>query len=522
MSTDGAIHRWNLKPTAWLALVAIAPVLVFTFYPSLVRLIRTWLESEEYSHGLLIPFISLFLIWQKTPILRQLPLHGSFGGVVLTFVGIALYLVGELSAINPLVQLSFVLTLTGVAFAIVGTRGMREIWPAFLFLLFMVPLPAVIFQELSQHLQLISSALGVAVIRLFGISVFLEGNVIDLGSMQLQVVEACSGLRYLFPLMSLAFICAYFYREAFWKRALVFLSSVPITILLNSFRIGVIGILVEYWGRSQAEGFLHDFEGWVVFMAAVGLLIAEMWLLTRFSAIKRPFHAVFALEFPSATREPTTQPRQLPAFYFLSAGIVLFGAVGSVLVESRTEEVPGRETFHAFPLKIGTWQGTSGQLESMYQDVLKLDDYLLADYRSNSSYPINLYVAYYQSQRKAHSVHSPRACMPGGGWEIKDLTQIALPHKSTAPLNINRTLIQKGDSRQLVYYWFKQRDRNLSNEYLVKWYTFWDALTRNRTDGALVRLTTPLGPDEDLREADKRLAEFAEQFTPHLARYVPD
>lgn len=107
---------------------------------------------------------------------------------------------------------------------------------------------------------------------MFQIPVFLEGNIIDLGVYQLQVVEACSGLRYLFPLMSLGFIAAYFYQAAFWKRAIVFLMTIPITILMNSFRIGVIGVMVDNWGISMAEGFLHDFEGWIIFMACAAIL----------------------------------------------------------------------------------------------------------------------------------------------------------------------------------------------------------------------------------------------------------
>ena len=148
------------------------------------------------------------------------------------------------------------------------------IWAPLLFLLFMIPLPNFLYNNLSAQLQLLSSELGVAVIRLFDIGVYLEGNVIDLGTYKLQVVEACSGLRYLFPLTSLAFLMAYLFKAAAWKRIVIFLSSIPITLLINSFRIGVIGVLVEYWGPGQAEGFLHDFEGWVVFMSSLGVLLS--------------------------------------------------------------------------------------------------------------------------------------------------------------------------------------------------------------------------------------------------------
>ena len=112
--------------------------------------------------------------------------------------------------------------------------------------------------------------------RLFGVSVYLEGNVIDLGVYKLQVAEACDGLRYLFPLMTIGFLIAYFFKATFWKRALLFLSSIPITILMNSFRVGTIGVMVEHWGVRMAEGFLHEFQGWMVFMASGALMMLSL------------------------------------------------------------------------------------------------------------------------------------------------------------------------------------------------------------------------------------------------------
>src|ERR1039457_5061617 len=140
----------------------------------------------------------------------------------------------------------------------------------------MVPLPEFLYQNVSAELQLLSSEIGVWFIRLFGISVYLEGNVIDLGAYRLQVAEACSGLRYLFPLMIIGFLVAYFFKTAFWKRALLFLSSIPITILMNSLRIGAIWLMVEHWGESMEEVSVHEFQGWVVFMASGALLVLEM------------------------------------------------------------------------------------------------------------------------------------------------------------------------------------------------------------------------------------------------------
>jgi len=217
-----------------------------------------------------------------------------------------LYLAGELSALYVIVQYSFLVVLAGLILALLGWRAFKIIWAPLVILLFMIPLPNFIYQGLSGQAQLISSKLGVSIIRLCDISVLLEGNVIDLGSYKLQVAEACSGLRYLFPLMSLGFIAAYLFNGAFWKRLMIFISTIPITILMNSFRIGVIGVLVDRWGISMAEGFLHDFEGWVIFMACTGVLIAEMWALAKIGKNPRSLAEVFQLNFPSPSQPAAT------------------------------------------------------------------------------------------------------------------------------------------------------------------------------------------------------------------------
>jgi EpsI family protein len=148
----------------------------------------------------------------------------------------------------------------------------------------------------------------------------------------------------------------------------------------------------------------------------------------------------------------------------------------------REEVPPPRAMFVDFPMKLEGWLGTSLTLEKQYIDALRFDDYVLADYRFGDGQPVNLYAAYYRSQRKGQSAHSPQSCLPGGGWEISSINSMDLPASSrmVRSLHVNRALIQKDDQKQIMLYWFKQRDRSLTNEYLVKFYLFWDAHRTNR------------------------------------------
>jgi exosortase D (VPLPA-CTERM-specific) len=502
----------------WVVYGILACLIAYVFRDGISDMIGNWNDKEEYSHGWLIPVVTMYLIWQEKERLSSISPISSWVGVGITVCAAALFLLGEISTLYTIEQYALVILIFGIVLAMEGSERFKLIWVPLFMLFFMIPLPDFLYRSLSAQLQLMSSSLGVDMIRLCDISVNLEGNVIDLGTYQLQVVEACNGLRYLFPLMSLAFICAYFYKGPLWQRAVIFLSSIPITIFMNSFRIAMIGVLVEYWGIDMANGFLHDFEGWAIFMLCLAVLLLEMWLLAK---------------LPTKTKTIETPPVEEPkpsalglTHNFLRQGVVIgvmliTCGVTVAAIDSREEIKPDRMYFIDFPTNLNPWHGKRVIMEKKYRDILNFDDYFMADFSDRINPPVNLYVAYYESQRKGSSIHSPRSCIPGGGWEIQSVTNKTLDVNGTA-VETNRVLIQKGRTRQLVYYWFDQRGRNLTNEYLVKWFLFWDALTRSRTDGALIRYTTVISGAEKLDAAENRLISFMKKATPLLDQYIPD
>ena len=508
-------------------------LLGYLYADSVSKLFGYWIGSEDYSHGMFVPLISLFLIWQARHRLPEPRVEHSWWGLAVISTGFLLYWIGEFATLYVLQHVSLWMVIVGLVIALIGVRGARAISFPLSYLLTCIPLPVFLYASVSSHLQLWSSALGVGVLQLVGVTAFRDGNVIDLGLVQLQVVQACSGIRYLLPLASLALLCAYLFKDRMWKRELLVLSSIPISIVVNGFRIGMIGVLVEWYGQGAAEGFYHLFEGWVLFMTSLGLLILEMWLLTRIGSLENrsPFLSLFtwvdqsAVTIPEVTLQSPNSDRQFrnPA-YLCSVAILVPVAFASMVMVEREEVPPPRAVFVDFPMRLNGWLGTSLSLEKQYIDALRFDDYVLADFRFGDGQPVNLYAAYYQSQRKGQSAHSPQSCLPGGGWEISSFRRMDLPANSEMirPLHVNRALIQKDSQKQIVMYWFKQRDRILSNEYLVKLYLFWDAVSRGRTDGALVRIASPVGPGETEDIVDQRLLRFASMVAPELNRYVPD
>lgn len=512
-------------PAQVLVLMTALMLAVAVSFEGLRDMVMQWSGREEYSHGFLIPLITLYLIWQRSPELGALRFEGSWAGAGLVVLGVLVFAAGELSSLFVIVQYSFLLMLYGLVLSLTGRRAFLLMAIPLLILFFMIPLPNFLYNNLSAKLQLLSSQIGVAVIRLFGISVFLEGNVIDLGTYKLQVVEACNGLRYLFPLVTLGFLMAYFFHAPLWKRAVVFASTVPITVLMNSFRIGVIGVTVDRWGQDMADGFLHDFEGWVIFMACFAVLFVEMWVLMRATGDRRPLREVFGMDAPLPASGPVRAfVGPVPKSALVGVLVLAAAAIVTHLLPPRQELIPARAEFGDFPLQLGEWQGQREQMESIYLDALKFTDYALINFRNPQGAGVNFYTAYYASQRKGESVHSPRSCLPGGGWEIQAIEQVPIEGVAVGgtPLKVNRVLISYGDEKQLVYYWFQQRGRVMTNEFLVKWYMLVDALFRQRTDGALVRLIMPLRPGEDINTLDQQLSQFAARLAPSLPAYLPD
>ena len=449
----------------WLPILLI--VLVFAAYwDGLGELWRRWSIQPEYSHGFLIPLVVLYIFWEKKALIQHAATGPLWSGLILLAIAMLMLLVGEISALYLFIHYSLIIFLIAASLLLLGKATRYTVMPLLL-LCFAIPLPYVIEVVLTSKLQLVSSMLGVMLIRVCQIPVFLEGNVIDLGVYQLQVVEACSGLRYLFPLMSVGFIAAYFYQVTFWKRALVFLATIPITIFMNSLRIGIIGVLVDNWGISMAEGFLHDFEGWIIFMFCAAILALLIWILEKITnpggSVLKTFGVPDKHKTPAGVSPPPVILPVKPAI-ILSVSLLTVFMIG-LFLDQRVESQPQPKDFVNFPSTIDNWQGQHQPMDVAVRDSLGMTDYLLLDFFDPKDTMVNLYVAYYQTQRKGVSPHSPKVCIPGGGWEIVEFERVTVNQQP-----LNRVIIQKGQDSQLVYYWFAGRGRVIANEYVNKWY----------------------------------------------------
>jgi exosortase D (VPLPA-CTERM-specific) len=516
----------GFKVSAGLACLLLTIVgLGLYFKDGIFSLFAAW-AKPEYSHGPLIPLVAVFLILRELRDENTLSQKGSeVPGLVVTLIGLLVGLLGNLTQIPYFITYGLLIAIGGLILLVAGARRGRKFWAAWIYLLFMLPLPNAAYWQLSTKLQFISSNIGVDFIRAMGVPVLLEGNIIDLGVYKLQVAEACSGLRYLFPLASFGFLFAVLYQGPLWHRVVLFLSSLPITVLMNSLRIGVIGVMVDSYGIEQAEGFLHWFEGWVIFLASMAILMAEAWILQRL--VKEPKSALAMLDLDSSGLvKPLTNLLSIPGTAILAAIAALsliIGVTWSVLPKP-TSVVPDHRPFAIFPVEFGDWRGEMFRHSQEIESVLAADDYLSVAYHSaDGKTGINLFSAFYNSTTDGSGIHSPEICIPGSGWEVSRWQRydVQMGEGARRDLRVNRAVIQKGQDRQIVYYWFEMRGKSFASEYQAKFSTVWDSMTKQRADGALMRVITPLLPGEAEAEGDARLSKFLPGVLAVLPEYIP-
>lgn len=489
----------------------------FLYTDALINLWERWLTETEYGHGMLIPLVSLYIAWdRREEILRRAGAASAWGPLLILLALLAL-IIGEISALFALKQISLVLLLLGLAYAWLGSSAARLLNAPVLILLFAIPPPYFLEAVLTARLQLLSSELGVVFIRWLGMPVFLSGNVIDLGNVQLEVVEACSGLRFLYPLLSIGFIVAYFYRAHWSKRLLVFLSTVPITVLMNSLRIALTALLVERYGQVMVEGTVHDAEGWLTFGGCLLLLFVEIllleWLTSRRSLLDIMGTGTTAAAAPAHS---APSERYWPAAVSLALLVVACGGV-RLLANIQHMDLPDTH-LSLFPYQLGDWNGRSMELDADVIRKLKFSDHLMLNYqRSDLLEPVNLYVAFYANQRNGESPHSPRVCIPGGGWEIESFERIEVDGRP-----VNRVLITREGQKQLVYYWFAERGTVVANEYVKKWLLLRDFVQTGRSDGALVRVAMPVVDNLKIEQSEHTLRSFITLAHPVVMQYLPD
>ncbi len=509
----------------WLALATLAAAVFFR--EGIDALLVAW-QLPEYSHGPLIPVLSALLF------LRQLkeyppnpgPVPDRTPGLWLLGLAVLMGLMGKLSKIDDIVAYALILWVGAVLLVSFGWRTGRHFWPPVLHLVYMLPLPGVVYYKMSSWLQMVSSELGVSLLHLINVPVFLEGNIIDLGVLKLHVAEACSGLRYLFPILSFSYIFAVIYRGPMWHKAVLLLAAAPITVVMNSVRIAVAGWIANTWGVSHLEGFTHFFEGWIIFMICIVLLFMLAWVMMRLGREHRSLADALDLDTSGLGAQAGRLSLVQPSRAMIATALIMVLSAGAWQLRPGINQVDVlRDPFALFPRMIGTWEARPNPaLSQAVEAVLGADDYHSVQLRSpdHTAY-VDFFAAWYDDQSDG-GTHSPEICLPGAGWEIAWLEQVDIGAELDLgrEFRINRAVIQKGEVRMIGYYWFEQQGRHIAWDMEAKFWLLVNGVMQGRTDGALVRLLTPVQRGETEAQAEARLQSVFLASMDVLPRFIPE
>ena len=251
---------------------SIILLLVWIYFPVLAKLSSQWWHDPNFSHGFFVPAFSLYVLWERRKALAAMPARPSWAGLPILIFALATLIVGVLGAELFLSRLSFLFAIAGLAVLFLGWQHLKAAFFLWAFLLLMIPIPSILFNEITFPLQLLASKVAAHVLPWMGVPVFREGNVIQLPAMALEVAEACSGIRSLLSLAALAIIYGYLAEKRTFIRVLLALAAIPIAVAANSLRIVGTGLLVQYWDPDKAEGFFHSFSGWLIFVVSLAML----------------------------------------------------------------------------------------------------------------------------------------------------------------------------------------------------------------------------------------------------------
>ena len=274
----------------WWQLGVVAVFLGWLYWAILSHLVAQWANDPNFSHGFFVPLLSLFVLWGDRTRLSTLSLKPSWTGLLLLGAGLCVLIVGVLGAELFLSRFSLLLVIAALVVLFAGWEYFRVVLFPWAFLILMIPIPAIIFNQITFPLQLLASTAASAILPLFGVPVLREGNIILLPQMALEVAEACSGIRSLLSLVTLAIIYGYLMETRIWIRVLLACAAIPIAVAANSLRIVGTGLLIQYWDPAKAEGFFHTFSGWLIFVISL-LMLFLLHQVLRMTLRKEEFSA---------------------------------------------------------------------------------------------------------------------------------------------------------------------------------------------------------------------------------------
>lgn len=524
-------HDLNLKPGSVLFLQGTAIVVLYLliYAPLLPALVQDWYEHENYSYGFLIPFIFLYLLWQKREALRNLPVSASPWGALVLLAAVAIGLTGKIIGDSFTMRLSMVLALGGLVHLLLGKRYFKILLFPLAYLFLMIPPPYLVVKEVSYYLRFFDAVLATSALQALGIPVYQDSYFLHLPNITLEVADVCSGISSVFVMLAIGTFYTYFLPVRPSLKVLVMMSAIFFTVLANLFRIVLISVIVHYNGPAILGSVFHQFTGTFTFLFAIVMLIALGEFLRRGSSWAVPGPSLRQNNEASmdglkgAGLSPPPARLITPSFLCALAILVSTFYLGNSLASKQT--VALQKNLQTLPAQFGPYLFTAdGSWSSPYQDP-NAESASSRIYEGPGKEQVELYIGYRSRQQVQNRLLSPKIHFPKGWNYISvDPAQIEIP--GMEPIKANWMVTQKGDTMRLVLYWYQARGHSFAGEISNRFAEVKSLMLSGRTEGAVVRIATPLsGPltgHENLLRAKERIKLFSGYVYPELVEILPE
>lgn len=503
----------NLKKHRGYLLLMVL-LLAGNYHQIVQDMVKDWYVDENYSHGFLVPFISAYFIWQRWPELKNQITKPDKLGLAVIILGLFQLILGWVATEYFTMRSSLIVLITGISLMFFGRDLVKSLALPIGYLIFMIPIPYIIYDMVAFPLKLFVTKVSVLVLKLVGVIVLREGNILMFPSTSLEVADACSGIRSLISLLALAVAYAFFLQTSNFRRWIIIASAIPIAIATNAMRVIVTGILAQWWGEKAAQGFFHEFAGLAVFAMAMVMLVAVGAVVKGRSGNGRKQGSEEVFDHLNISPHSPVINR-----ISFSAVCALLLASAFYLNMHQNIAVPTNRPFDQFPNQVNSWNMVS---ETTFSDpvlsVLKPTDYIMRQYRYSDGKTVNLYIGYHNGAKGSGVIHSPKNCLPGSGWyEVS--TGVYPAMFGARQEKIVRAVYQKGDTKELFIYWFQMKGKILNNEYALKIGEITNSILYGRKEETFIRVSIPFVDDE--KEAIGRGEQFINDFYPVINEFLP-
>jgi len=494
------------------------------FYGPLVPgLVKEWYEHQNFSYGFLIPVIFIYLVWQEREIFQQCSSNSSGLGAVSLSAAVLIGVIGKILGEPFSGRISMVLALIAMVHLFWGWQCVKRLAFPLAYLFLMIPPPYVIVKELAYHLRMFDASLAAGSLRVIGVPVYRDSYFLFLPNITLEVADGCSGTASLFAMAALGTLYAYYLPAQPLAKVGVLLGAVVFPMLANLLRILLIGASVYYYGPIMLEAFFHYFSGTFTFLLSLFMLLLLGECLRRRYPRSSREQTMGTLCMPDSRQAASSRELDSQDGGLARPFLIAVTALGLALVVSNSpvtsRPVPLANDLQTVSEQLGPYQTVERQWSDFYVDQ-NADRSLSRIYEARDEGPIELFIGYRGYQTGEDRLISPKLIFPEK-WEYAsmDHTSIAVGgHRTIDAIWLDT---KKGPERRLVLYWYQLRGQAFASDVRYRFEQLRGAILQRRSDGAVVRLATPLTDYEAAEQAKKRLEAFAAYLYPELVRLLP-